>query len=318
MATRLSHAEIKSLARNGTHRDICKFLRANPHPTELKVLIDHLEKPARREAKAWEIEPDHVSFDYGGYHCSLYRLRMGQLGGYFGVPKDNPFFEEDPEVYIFFRGRPKSVPGVCGFKSTDLDIPGLSIDHFYFAFDFGHIHDFCPKDHQLEREEMSFDPSRIKRVDLMAELEATISPLRAFDPSIPHLPPFKLIDSGMLVYRDMTYALISLREMCERMDVLASLFIEHPELTDLKQQYHYARFGPFSSRRYTALCSQICDEVVADIPTEHRYSPQVDELLETLIAARLEAYGWRNYASSKNALPELEARINAILDRSLK
>ncbi|MFH2106612.1 MAG: hypothetical protein ABII22_05080 [Candidatus Micrarchaeota archaeon] len=315
----ITPVQVSALARNGSHRDICHFLIANGHNNSLvNVLIDHLERPAKRSAKAWESEPDQLFFERGAYFCAISRLRGGELGGYFGVPRGNPFFEGQTEIYTFFRGPSNYSPDVAGFKASDLLLPKLPDTHFYFAFDYGHFAQFRPKKDQIEREELSVDPKRFTPIDVIADLEASIRPLRIADPSIPHLPKIQFEDPGMFVYKDITCALLALKGMCERMGTLIDLFKEHPELNNLKERYRYAKFGPFDVRTYYQLVSQISSEAACTLPREQRYSPEADQFIKVLVELRLQIqYGW-DRARSKQELPEIEAKINAILDTKLK
>lgn len=318
MATRtLTRLDAKKLAKTGTHREVCSFLHKHGlDPKTVGLLVEHIQKPAAREAKAWEAEPDLIYLDRSAYNCAIARLEGGELGGYFGVPKDNPFFGEFYEIYHFFRGPADNTPDCHGFQAHELKKPLLSETHFYFAFSFAN-NNFRPDEDQLEREEMSYNPALAKPVDLIADLEDHISPLRIIYPDLPVLPDVTLVDSGMLVYRDVTYALLVLKDMCDRMDMLVRLFNEHPELNELKTAYRYAKYGPLSPLEYYPALASMYSEVGDSIPRSMRYSPETEELAEKLIAARfLTMCGW-DYAKSKEELPILERRINALLDTVL-
>ncbi len=311
--------DMKKLAEQGTHRQVCEFLQKHGHDTRaVSVLVEHMKEPRQREARAWELEPDNLVFSLRSYFCVILRAKKGNLLGYFGVPQENPFFGENSDVYSFFRAESRYVDGVAVFKGEELSSPLILGGYFYFAFDYAHLHDFVPKEHALEHEELSHDSTKVRPRNLIAAVKEAFEPVVANNPrmeeKLANLPALPLFEPEVLIYRDITVCMAGLREMAERMDRLVGLFRKHPQLHDLKKRYRQEKFGPFASPlEFYRYCTQIDAEISAAMPGIG-WGPEADEMYVAMKNAKMSSeLGW-DYEKSKRELPNIKAEINRLLD----
>jgi hypothetical protein len=100
-----------------------------------------VENDMSDKLKKWEIEPDSLSLENGGYHLLVKRHpSLLHLNGYVGVNSDHPLYSQnDDNEHV----RNLSCHGGITFVGNG---PwGSKEGYWYFGFDTAHYNDFVPK-----------------------------------------------------------------------------------------------------------------------------------------------------------------------------